>query len=399
MSSDKDLVVCKKEFVWSEIIQNEIETRAAKEIDDPFFITNIDDILEKYKYWNFRFPRIQPFFAIKCSHNVHAPNFLVKLGCGFDCASRGEIERVLKLGIHPDRIIFANTIKQESHIKYARDNKVFKLVFDSSDELRKIQKIFPEAKVVIRVYCDSKKSSFNFAGKYGCDKEEARELVKLCKELNLNFVGACFHVGPNDDDFEVYVETLVSMTDLFEFAKTVGFDPKFIDIGGAFHGRFKEALDVYEKPINEIINQYFADPSYQIISEPGQYFVTSSAKLLCNVVTKKIKRSSDGSIDCIQYGVNESMYQSFVSSLTRKIMKPPRNLSKNSENRRKYNTIIYGISCDSTDILLSDILWEEAFVGEWLVFDNFGAYTGACATPFNGFEKTADVSYISEENW
>lgn len=44
---------------------------------------------------------------------------LASLGTSFDCASKGEIMKVLSLGVSPDRIIFANPTKFLSHIKYA----------------------------------------------------------------------------------------------------------------------------------------------------------------------------------------------------------------------------------------------------------------------------------------
>ncbi len=128
----------------------------------------MDDVLVKFKYWMEKFPRISPFFAIKCCNNEHVPKILAKLGEGFDCASKNEIERMLKL-VSPERIIFANTIKQASHIQYARDMKVRKITFDTPEELKKIKRVFPEAEVVLRVKCESKKTSFNFGDKYGSD--------------------------------------------------------------------------------------------------------------------------------------------------------------------------------------------------------------------------------------
>lgn len=43
---------------------------------------------------------------------------LESLGSNFDCASKGEIELVLGLGVDPSRIIYANPCKQISALKY-----------------------------------------------------------------------------------------------------------------------------------------------------------------------------------------------------------------------------------------------------------------------------------------
>lgn len=70
---------------------------------------------------------------------------LVALGISFDCASMGEMMKILSLGVSPDRIIFANPTKFPSHIKYAAKIGVSKMTFDSEDELYKIKDIFPSA--------------------------------------------------------------------------------------------------------------------------------------------------------------------------------------------------------------------------------------------------------------
>lgn len=398
MSSRNEIKIYEEKFDWDKILEAEIALRNQNKDDDPFFVTNIDDVIEKFKYWTKKFPRITPFFAIKCCNNEHVPKVLAKLGGGFDCASKNEIDRILQL-VPPEWIIFANTIKQPSHIEYARKKQVFKITFDTPEELKKIKKVFPEAEVVLRIKCESKKTSYDFGDKYACDpKTDGVELVKLCKELNMNLIGCSFHAGPTDYDFEIYEHTLKNMAFLFDFAKTLGMNLKFVDIGGGYKGDNREILDNYEVLINRAIAAHFADPSIQIISEPGQYFATSSSKLVCNVVTKRPKLNPDGSVKYMVYCVNESIHQSFVMAYIRNIMKPPRILASNLPGRKKFPSVIYGITCDGTDKIIEGFEWEEAFVDEWIVFDNVGAYTGVLATKFNDFDKTREISYISKEN-
>jgi hypothetical protein len=70
---------------------------------------------------------------------------LATLGAGFDCASKGEMAMVLKLGVKPEDIIFAHPAKQPSHIQYAATKGVKKMTFDNEDELRKIAREYPGA--------------------------------------------------------------------------------------------------------------------------------------------------------------------------------------------------------------------------------------------------------------
>lgn len=71
---------------------------------------------------------------------------LAALGTGFDCASKTEINKVLSLGVAPDRIIFANPAKPASHIRHAFATGVDMMTFDNEVELHKIKAIFPDAR-------------------------------------------------------------------------------------------------------------------------------------------------------------------------------------------------------------------------------------------------------------
>jgi len=65
-------------------------------------------------------------------------NFLI----GF----KAEISKVLQLGVDPGKIIFANPVKQASHIRYAANTGVNTMTFDNETELHKIKSLYPNAK-------------------------------------------------------------------------------------------------------------------------------------------------------------------------------------------------------------------------------------------------------------
>lgn len=99
-----------------------------------------------------------PFYAVKCNTDPQVLKTLVPLCTGFDCASMGEISTMLDLGVAPEHIIFANPCKPPAHIKYARDHGIHLMTFDNADELRKVQAINPQAKMVLRIITDDSKS-------------------------------------------------------------------------------------------------------------------------------------------------------------------------------------------------------------------------------------------------
>jgi diaminopimelate decarboxylase len=53
-----------------------------------------------------------------------------------------------------------------------------------------------------------------------------------------------------------------------------------------------------------------------------------------------------------------------------------------------YTSTIFGPTCDSIDVISRSVLLPKLSIGDWLYFNNMGAYTMAAASSFNGFTPT-----------
>lgn len=59
---------------------------------------------------------------------------------------------------------------------------------------------------------------------------------------------------------------------------------------------------------------------------------------------------------------------------------------------------IFGPTCDGIDHITKSIRFESTLdVGDWLYFQDMGAYTKCSATRFNGFTDNHDTIYVSSE--
>jgi ornithine decarboxylase len=59
---------------------------------------------------------------------------------------------------------------------------------------------------------------------------------------------------------------------------------------------------------------------------------------------------------------------------------------------------IWGPTCDGIDRIAESIRFDhELDVGDWLYFEEMGAYTKCSATRFNGFTDAHDVVYVCSE--
>lgn len=125
--------------------------------DSAFYVFDLSTLVERYALWQRCLPRARPYYAVKCNGDALLIKTLAALGCGFDCASKAEIDIVTKLtGVLPSEdIIYANPCKTRNYIRHAVEKDVNMMTFDSEDELRKIRQLAPNARYYIthHYYC------------------------------------------------------------------------------------------------------------------------------------------------------------------------------------------------------------------------------------------------------
>lgn len=379
------------------IFKNIIDTR---DQEDAFYILDLGVIIKKHQDWIKKMPRVVPYYAVKCNPDPMVIKVLAAMNGNFDCASKQEIQQVMELGISPDRIIFANPTKYPSHVKFAKSVGVEKMTVDGKFELYKIKKLFPEAKIVIRFRCDDNSSvtkCLKLGTKFGCEPgDEAKELIQLTKDLGLILYGFSFHVGTPCVEFNAYVRGIEICKELIAYAKSIECnDIKLIDIGGGFPGERDFQIDEISHMINDAIKDI--DPTIDIISEPGRYYVTS-AFTLASVVHSK-KTVSVGNNLKQMYFVSCGVYSGFMEELLNFNSRQPIPLSNSISDKKKYPSSIWGPTLDSLDCIIKDVLLPEYEIGDWFVWKDMGAYTNTITCKFNGFMPPEVYPFIRKSQW
>lgn len=169
---------------------------------------------------------------------------LAALGTNFDCASKGEINKVLSVGVSPDRIIFANPAKPASHIRHAASIGVSRMTFDNEAELHKVKNLYPNAKMVIRIRCDATDAQCPLGMKFGCDAiNEAPHLLQLAHSLDIDVVGVSFHVGSGCREPSVFKRAIATAREVFDYAATLGYNFELLDLGGGYPGGHGTSID------------------------------------------------------------------------------------------------------------------------------------------------------------
>jgi len=372
--------------------------------EDAFFVADLGNVVRQHKKWTRMLSRVDPFYAIKCNSDPHILQMLASLGTGFDCASKGEIETVLQLGVSPDRIIYANPCKPISHILYAREKGVRMMTFDNAAELIKVKTHFPEALLVLRILTDDSKSTCRFGVKFGAHPGQSLSLLHMAKSLGLEVIGVSFHVGSGCFDASAYDMAVRAARRVFDEGQQVGYEFSLLDIGGGYPGTDNGPITFTQisDTLNPVLDELFP-PSVRVIAEPGRYYACSVLTLSVNITScRAIINELDKSF---MYYVNDGVYGSFNCLLfDHAVVHPELFIVEGSVMHRKsmkevplFSSSIWGPTCDSMDCISKNALLPELNVGDWLLFENMGAYTVAAASNFNGFMKSP-IHYINTES-
>jgi ornithine decarboxylase len=368
-----------------------------KSSNDHFYVVDINQIIKQYNLWKKELPFIRPFYAIKSNPDPMIIKILTSLGCKADCASKTEIVAALDY-LQPQDIIYANPCKEITHIQFARSHDVDLLTFDSETELHKIKIHHPKAKLILRIKVDDSSSRCKFSIKFGCEIENIQSMMNLIKVLELNLVGVSFHVGSNCTSVGYFKKAIADCRKVFDLGyQIIGKKLSILDIGGGFPGFDNECGITFQDICQEIRDSYqesFGDirEEVNVIAEPGRFFSTKSHTLVFNIIGIKKKINTETKQINYQYTINEGIYGSFSAVMfdyAKPIIKP-----FNERNEEElYKSTVFGPTCDSLDKITEDAMLPEMAVGDWCFVENFGAYTRASSTSFNGF-RPGQVYYI-----
>ena len=396
--------------------------------EDTFFVADLGEVYRQHLRWKKQLPRVKPFYgtcpphhsvllafaanrnltAVKCNTDPELMRLLAALGAGFDCASKWEIEQVLNMGISPERIIYAQPCKTKSYVRFVKSVGVRQMTFDNNDELYKIARLFPEAELFLRIVTDDTSSLCRLSMKFGAPMDTVDGLLALAKELKLNVVGVSFHVGSGASDPMAFLKAVRDAHRVFQQGHTYGFNMKTLDVGGGFCG---ETFDLMAPVLRGALDEYFpVHDKVNIIAEPGRYYASSAFTIACNVIARRTVEDPTLANKSYMVYLNDGLYGNFSSIMFDHQKPAPKALRVNGEmlydlpvadtcsegDGVEYS--LWGPSCDGLDRICESVRFDHVLdVGDWLYFEDMGAYTKCSATTFNGFTNEHKVIYVCSE--
>lgn len=327
------------------------------------------------------------FYAMKANSGQHVLDALADLGSSFDCASMGEINTILNMGVSPDRISFGNTIKKERDIALAYEKGISLFVLDSDEELEKLSRAAPGSRVFTRLLWEGKGADWALSRKFGCDAKMATRLLIKARDLGLIPYGVSFHPGSQQRDVNQWREALQVVAGIFHDVAGHGIELEMVNIGGGLpsNGYRKAAPDwsEYALVINAALDNLFPLRP-RVIMEPGRAMVGNAGEVHTEVVLVSRKSDEDGPtwvyVDVGKFsGLAETAEEAILYSMS----------VVGKETEELIPCILAGPTCDSLDILYEKnpvMLPKSIQAGDRVVIHSCAAYFAEYATVnFNGF--------------
>jgi ornithine decarboxylase len=204
---------------------------------------------------------------------------------------------------------------------------------------------------------------------------------------------------------------------VFEEAERLGMPTMHIvDIGGGFPGdsggyggagmpSFQELAAAIRKGIATFCEELRRPmESLRFIAEPGRYFVSASTVIVTKVYGRKGGRNNYQALyvdDGVYGSFNNVVYDHAtplplkLSAVVAAAVAASAGESHHVADEEQIPSAVFGPTCDGLDQLctLENTVLPRCEVGDWLIFENQGAYTHTASFVFNGYTHIPKKSY------
>ena len=390
------------QFEVNKLMENPLLDEDA--LDDGFLLCDLNVVYQKLVAWRHLFPRVKPFYALKCHPDENVARVLADSGgAGFDCASVAEMELALTAQSDPCSVVYANPQRAENHLVQALQLGTKALTFDGVEELNKIDWACRQANVgdrptmILRILVPDGDSIVPLGEKFGAPLEGVDRLVARAMELDLPIKGVSFHSGSGNHSPKAYETAIHLAAQAIERINELqpGNLCQLLDLGGGYPGRDgylseSERFAGTKSPerangctagttseiaatVSPLLDRLFPK-EVQIISEPGRYFV-EGAFALCSPIYR-VEEEDGVRHYFIPQGV-EGVFKDCI--LCNEVFVPEPLVPDRQLEVELYPSCVHGPSGRDVDIICRDHPMPKLLEGDWLVFDRMGAYTMSIA--------------------
>lgn len=334
-------------------------------------------------------------YAVKANSNLAVLNLFARLGSGFDIVSGGELERVLRAGGEPSRIVFSGVGKSRVDIERAVSVGIGCFNIESVAELDRIEAVAAAAgrrlDVAVRVNpdVDARTHPYISTGlkenKFGVAMEDAPAVYRrLAASAHLRPSGVACHIGSQLTAMAPFEDAFARVLDFVRGLEAEGIVLDHVDFGGGLGVRYRDETPPlpadYTRSLVACLDRHQC--SLPVSIEPGRVITANAGVFLTRV--EYVKPGAAKNFVIVDGAMNDllrpALYQSWQEIVA----------VRNDPARVSLHCDVVGPVCESADFLGKDRELAVA-AGDLLAVRSAGAYGFVMSSNYNARPRAAEV--------
>jgi diaminopimelate decarboxylase len=332
-----------------------------------------------------------PCYALKANYNPSLLKIIKQMDFGADVVSGGELSFALKIGISPQKIVFAGVGKSRDEIQQAISEGIHSINIESKSELVQVidvaTKLQKKIVVAIRVNpdIDSKTHPYISTGlhssKFGVTRDMALQLYRLASQQRyVEPSGIHVHIGSQIETIEPYLESVDFLKSIISQLEDEGIPIKHIDLGGGIGIDYQHQLNENDRPntyIDKILPgllKPFKNEKREMLMELGRSIIGSAGLLVTKILY--IKETPQKKFIVVDAAMNNlirpSLYNAYHQILP----------LYQTETSTEIVDIV-GPVCETTDFFAKGRDLPKLKEGDYLAITGAGAYGQALSSNYN----------------
>lgn len=331
-------------------------------------------------------------YAVKANSNLGVLSLLAKLGAGFDIVSVGELERVLRAGGDPERVMFSGVGKQASEMRRALEVGIHCFNVESLPELQRLNRVAGEmgkkAPVSFRVNPDVDAQTHPYIStglkenKFGISVDSALAAYQMAKSLeHIEIIGMDCHIGSQLTEVVPFLDALDRLLALVDTLGEKGIVIRHLDLGGGLGVRYRNEVPPEPSTYVDQVRARMGDRALTLVMEPGRSIAANAGVLLTRV--EYLKPTDGKNFAIVDAAMNDLIRPSLYSAWQEIVPVTPR------EGAATLYDVV-GPVCETGDFLGKDrsLCLQE---GDLLAVRSAGAYGFSMSSNYNSRNRAVEL--------
>ncbi len=387
------------------VLEGQALSDLAKRYGTPLYVYGAEEITAAYADIDAALSSVSHViaYAVKANGNLALLKRFQQLGAGADVVSAGELERALKAGIHPERIVFSGVGKRAEEIDYALSEGIRSLNVESAGELDVIERLAKarqiRAHIGLRINpnVDAATHPYIATGlhdsKFGLELDAAEALlgrVGASDHLLLESVGC--HIGSQLGKPDALEEATLAVGTFALRCQAAGHRLTSVDIGGGWPIAYGDEARSYPEPavygaaaLSGLRRSGLDLSDLTVLVEPGRSLVGRAGVLLTEVLY--VKERPHKHFVIVDAGMTEALRPALYDAYHHIVPVA----SVDTDESAKVLVDVVGPVCETGDFLALGRRLPELASGDLLAVLGCGAYCASMGMHYNARPRAAEV--------